>query len=314
MGFEDYVYAKYPGIIPPGRNRAWEVWDEPEEQLPNTQIAFKLLFPNLELAVRPEQKTSKEWKKEILYVDLRSRLPAGWMTVATVFVTRGNIRLQHEREPSIWLGSLEIGNGKWAQLVIHGDPELDVYGNINATVEAMFKRPETAGLQLPAEGFAYMLGRSSEGHRYIVGGRVNKTAQAERSSRAKVQFPVLKKQYHQFVMENKPTSLTFTYERSPDFSVRYTDGATIKPVSQGNLYIGFYIEHAHNPESITYEVTPDGALSKEISSVAKEGVCRQLQCAIVANPTAARAIANGIIQTLDRLDAADFVKAAAGSP
>ncbi len=50
-----------------------------------------------------------------------------------------------------------------------------------------------------------MLGRSSEGHRYIVGGRVNKTAQAERSSRAKVQFPVLKKQYHQFVMENKPT-------------------------------------------------------------------------------------------------------------
>jgi hypothetical protein len=107
---------KFPGLIPPGRDRAWEVWDEPEEQLPNTQIAFKLLFPNLELAVRPEQKTSKEWRKEILYVDLRSRLPAGWMTVATVFVTRGNIRLQHEREPSIWLGSLEIGNGKWAQL------------------------------------------------------------------------------------------------------------------------------------------------------------------------------------------------------
>jgi hypothetical protein len=114
--------------------------------------------------------------------------------------------------------------------------------------------------------------------------------------------------------ENKTTNLTFTYDRSPDFAVRYADGTTIKAMPSGNLYIGFFIERPHEFENITYEVTPDGALSKEISCVAKEGVCRQLQCAIVANPAAARAIANGIIQTLDKIDAADLVKSAIASP
>jgi hypothetical protein len=203
MGFEDYVAAKYPGLLPVGRDRAWQVWNEPEEQLPNTQVAFKLLFPSWELAVRPEQRISKQWKKEILYVDLRNRLPNGWLTVATIFVTKGNVRLDHERDPSIWLGSLEIGNGKWAQLVIHGDPEQDVYNLLNTTISTIIAKAQSAGAKLPSEGFAYMLGRSSEGHRFIVGGRVSETAQTERLLRAKVKFPALKGKYHQFMTESK---------------------------------------------------------------------------------------------------------------
>jgi hypothetical protein len=174
----------------------------------------------------------------------------------------------------------------------------------------MATKAQAAGVKLTSEGFAYILRRSTEGHRYIVGGRVSETAQAERSSRAKIQIPVLKKKYHRFVMDSKPTNLTFTYDRSPDFSVRYADGASIKALPGGSLYI----ERPHEFEKITYEISPEGALGKQIDSVVKEGVCRQLQCAIVTNPAAARAIASGIIQVLDKRDAADLVKPAVASP
>jgi len=278
----------------------------------NTQIAFKLLFPSLEIAVRPEQRISKQWKKEILYVDLSNRLPDGWLTVATVFVTKGNIRLQHERDPSIWLGSLDIGNGKWAQLVIHGDPELDVYSTLNTTISTIIAKAQSAGAKLPNEGFAYMLGRSSKGHRFIVGGRVSETAQAERLLRAKEQFPALKGRYHHFMAESKLTNLTVTYEQSPDFSVRYSDGATVKAMPGGGIYIGFFLERAHEYEKLTLEITPEGKLSKEIAQT-KAGLCRQLQCAIVAYPSAARAFANSILQVLDQINTLELLKSASAT-
>src|SRR5262249_6575655 len=51
-------------------------------------------------------------------------------------------------------------------------------------------------------------------------------------------------------MENKPGNLTFTYEQSPDFSVRYADGPGIKPMAGGNIYVGFYLERRHEFDSV----------------------------------------------------------------
>jgi hypothetical protein len=168
MGFEDYVAKKYPGIVPRERNRAWEVWDEPPPQLPQTVVAFKLCFPEMELAVRPDQRKSKQWQKEILYVDLRKRLPPGWMTVVTLFVTIGDVHLRHEPEPSVCFGSLDMGDGRRAKLIAHGDPEGNIYELIGGTIAQITAQAQQKGLALPEAGFAYMLGKSDEGHRLVV--------------------------------------------------------------------------------------------------------------------------------------------------
>jgi hypothetical protein len=299
MGFEDYVAKQYPGLIPPDRDRAWEVWDEPPPQLPKTVIAFKLCFPDLELAVRPDQRKTKIWRKELLYVDLRKTLPPGWMTVATLFVTTGDIHLSHEQGPSICLGYVDMGDGRRAQLIVHGDPEADIYERINNRIAESIVEAQQKGVAPAPDGFAYVLGKSSEGYRYLVGGRMSEAAQIERTNRRKVVFLPIKGQYSQFVMENKPTSLKFTYDHSPDFSVRYADGVTVQAMPGGTIYMTFFLERLHELDDVTHELSAYGKLSKETGRTVKEGVCRQLQVAIVANPNGARAIANGILNTLD---------------
>jgi hypothetical protein len=76
MGFEDYVAKKYPGLIPAGRDRAWEVWDEPSQQLPKSVIAFKLCFPDLELAVRPDQRKTKDAAEDQDSSQDRNQIPS----------------------------------------------------------------------------------------------------------------------------------------------------------------------------------------------------------------------------------------------
>lgn len=60
MGFTTEAVVKTRNLFPTDQNRAWEVWDEPPVSLPNTVIAFRLLFPPSELAVRPEQRVPNE--------------------------------------------------------------------------------------------------------------------------------------------------------------------------------------------------------------------------------------------------------------
>ena len=126
MGFTEQAIEKNPPLIPPGRNRAWDVWDEPPPQLPQTVVAFKIVFPNSELLITPEQRTSKLWQN-VICIDIWKLLPPDWMTVITLFVTTGDIHLRHERDPSFRIASLDIGQGKYAQLVAHGDPEGDIH-------------------------------------------------------------------------------------------------------------------------------------------------------------------------------------------
>jgi hypothetical protein len=173
MGFSEEARKKYPSIISADRNRAWEVWDEPPPQLPQTVTAFKLVFPTSEMLVTPEQRTPKLWKK-VLYIDIWRQLPPDWMTVVTLFVTTGDLHVRHERDPSVWIASLDVGQGKYAQLVAHGDPELDIQElikNANAKGRVLTQQ---AGVEIRPESYAYMLGKQPDGVRYIVSGRVNR--------------------------------------------------------------------------------------------------------------------------------------------
>lgn len=105
-------------------------------------------------------------------------------------------------------------------------------------------------------------------------------------------------------MSEKPRlkTLTFTYEQSTDFTAKYADGATIKIMPSGNIYMGFFMDRPHEFENVIHEVSSEGNLGKEVSRTLKDGLCRQLQTAVVMNQASARAIAKLLLDTLDMIE------------
>lgn len=172
MKWENRVLAKYPGIIPVNRDLAWDRWNEPPAQLPGTVIAFRLVFPTSELAVSSEQRAAKDWKR-VIFIEAA---PAGTgkMTVITLFVTTGDVSLQHESEPFLCLASLDIGKGRRAQLIAHGEPEAEMPEVINESVRRARAQSEAAGIKVPPEAYGYFLGTSPQGWRFIFGARLNR--------------------------------------------------------------------------------------------------------------------------------------------
>jgi len=169
MAFTSEARAKNPALVPAGTNRAWEVWQEPLPVLPDTVVAFRLIFPTSELAVRPEQRTTKQWR-DTLFIE--SAPPdSGKLTVVTVFVTVGDPELRHESEPSLRFASLELNNGRRAQLVAHADPELDMPNLIASNRAGALKRATSKGIDVPHEGYLYFFGKQRDGARFIVGAR-----------------------------------------------------------------------------------------------------------------------------------------------
>lgn len=168
MGFTAEAVAKNSNLLPGDQNRAWEVWDEPPAKLPNTVIAFRLVFPTSELAVRPEQRTSSKWTNTV-YIEAA---PTGKVTVVTLFVTTGEAVLSHKSEPSFCLASLDIGGGRHAQLVAHGDPEGDLPLLIERSVAEAHRLAKSTEVELPSEAYGYFFGRRDDGSRFLVGARI----------------------------------------------------------------------------------------------------------------------------------------------
>lgn len=149
MGFTAEALAKNRSLIPAEQNRAWEVWDEPPALLPGIVVAFRLLFPASELAVSPEQRVSKKWAN-VVHIEAA---PPGMLTVLTLFVTVGDVRLAHESQPSFCLASLDIGNNRRAQLIAHGDVEGDLPTLIERSVAQTTKQAEVAGIAIPNNAY-----------------------------------------------------------------------------------------------------------------------------------------------------------------
>jgi hypothetical protein len=169
MAFTEKAIEKNPDLLLPGQNRAWEVWDKPPASMPSTVVAFRLVFPTAELAVRPEQRAPSDWK-DVIYIEAA---PPGKLTVVTLFVTIGDITLSAQSEPSFCLASLDIGNGQRAQLVAHGMPEGDLPAVIERTVTEARSRAEARDIKLPDEAYIYTFGRRDDGSRYLVGARAS---------------------------------------------------------------------------------------------------------------------------------------------
>lgn len=171
MGFTTEAVAKNSNLLPIDQNRAWDVWDQPPASLPNTIIAFRLLFPTTELVVRPEQRIPNEWKN-VIFIEAA---PPGKLTVLTLFVTVGDFVLTHESEPSFCLASLAICNDRRAQLIAHGDPEGDLPDLIERSVAKARMQAESAGVEIPSGSYGYFLGRRDDGSRFLVGAPMNRS-------------------------------------------------------------------------------------------------------------------------------------------
>jgi hypothetical protein len=75
---------------------------------------------------------------------------------------------------SVWPRLISV-NGRHAQLIAHGDPELDIPQLIEQSVSYVRSQTAAGGLSVPEGAYAYFLGRSSDGARFLVGARMDRT-------------------------------------------------------------------------------------------------------------------------------------------
>ncbi len=174
IGFTAEALVKNAKLLLSDQDRAWEVWDQPPPSFPDTVIAFRLLFPTSELAVQPEQRAPDTWAN-VVYIEPG---PPGKMTVLTLFITTGEVSLSHATEPSFCLASLDIGTGRRAQLVAHGEPDAEWSDMIERSVAQAWSQTEQAGIEIPLGSYAYFFGQMQDNSRYIVGARMSRSVQA----------------------------------------------------------------------------------------------------------------------------------------
>jgi hypothetical protein len=166
MGITEEAIAKDPRLVPPGANRAWDVWDEPPEMFPNTVLALRMNFPTSELVIRPEQRDERLWRGTV-YIE-PAPLDSGQLTVVTLFVTRGDVELSSDPGPSCRFASLDLGGGRRAQLVAY----LDKLGDVPQVLDVLRREAqglaERAGVTVPDGAYIYAFGRNPEGVRSIL--------------------------------------------------------------------------------------------------------------------------------------------------
>lgn len=170
MAYTSEALALNPALVAAGSDRAWEVWDEPPAVLPEIVAAFRLIFLTSELAVRPEQRATRQWRNTVFI----EAAPAGTgkLTVVTLFVTRGEPEIVHASEPSFCLASLRLREGRRAQLVAHADLEGDMPRVISSVRASAAARAQALGIDVTVEAFLYAFGSQPEdGARFIIGAR-----------------------------------------------------------------------------------------------------------------------------------------------
>jgi hypothetical protein len=167
MAYTAEAVAENPALVPAGENRAWEVWDEPPPVIPDVVVAFRLIFPTIELGVRPDQRGTRQWRNTVFIG--AAPIDSGKLTVVTLFVTAGDPDLTNPAEASFRLASLELSAQRRAQLVAHAAPEGTMPQTIATARAAALERVTAAGVEVPDTGYLYFFGNHSDGARFIVG-------------------------------------------------------------------------------------------------------------------------------------------------
>lgn len=169
LGITEEALARNPRLVPPGANRAWDVWDEPPEIDPNIVFAFRMNFPTSELVIRPDQRPPKLWRGTVFIEP--APLDSGQLVVVSLLVTRGDVDLRSEPGPSCRLASLELGNGRRAQLVAYLDQLGDVPHELGVIRRAALDQAERDGADVPDDAYIYAFGHNPQGVRSLLPAR-----------------------------------------------------------------------------------------------------------------------------------------------
>jgi hypothetical protein len=71
-------------------------------------------------------------------------------------------------------------------------------------------------------------------------------------------------------MSNKKPELTFKYVFNYGYNPSYVNGAQGGFSPRGEMVINFYLERQPLPEAISHEITPEGAIGREVSVEPKD--------------------------------------------
>ena len=167
MAFTEEAITQDPSLVSPGEDRVWEVWDEPPVVVPDVVVAFRLVFPTSELGVKPDQRTTKNWRKTVFIEAAPDG--SGNLTVVTLFVTKDDPDLRHASQPSFRLASLPLAEGRRVQLVAHADPERDLPQRLDEYRKQALESVQRANIEVPTEAYLYLFGKDPDGARFIVG-------------------------------------------------------------------------------------------------------------------------------------------------
>lgn len=165
MAFTAEAVKARPELKMADGSRDWEVWNEPPDIVPDAKIAFRLLFPTNELAVRPEHRTTKHWKNTLFIENAPEG--SGKITVVSLFITTTDADMNHETEPSIHLARLPLPDGRFAQLVVHADPEMNIDELVLSARQAAFSQMIESN-DVPEESVFLFFGNHPDGARFLV--------------------------------------------------------------------------------------------------------------------------------------------------
>lgn len=166
MAFTSEAVAKEPNLVSANGNRAWEVWGEPDQIRPGTVVALRLIFITSELRVAPNQRNGRKWRDTIF---VNSRPTKGKLTVATLFLTHGNIEQRHEYEPTLHLASLPLPNGRRVQVTVHAEDENTFSKGLAKSGDEAIAQVSAHGVRPPEHGYLYFFGFQEDGARFIAG-------------------------------------------------------------------------------------------------------------------------------------------------
>ena len=176
MAITDAAVARNPRLVPPGTNRAWEVWDEPPGTLPDMVTAFRIFFIPSELAVTPSMRSAKQWRG-VVFVEGPQ---PGSISVATLFITRGEPVLNYEGGPSLTLASFPLPKDRYVQLTVHNEPMIEAMRvAIADAIRLGRQQAQEARIQVPPGGRMLFFGNSPDGARFLVEANYHRSNEQE---------------------------------------------------------------------------------------------------------------------------------------
>lgn len=84
--------------------------------------------------------------------------------------------------------------------------------------------------------------------------------------------------------------ITFDYTQSNLFRVVHVDGATASITPNLDIDLVFWSEHHSIPVEVTYEVSPEGTLGREIGRVNRDTIVREVEVSMPISISTARAL------------------------